>query len=812
MDIDFPLLETTRPPMYTFDKYVGKKPHNIWASYIEAYTKKNGIVLDMFGGSGVCATEALILGRRVITNDLNPMHDFRLETFLKKFDEQKFLKIYRGLINKFRETAKNYKFLNTSCSKCSAPSLIINTIWSDKGARLEKIGYECKSCPPIHGQREPNCYWFQKTPDENDLTNFENIKDLNIEYWYPTKRLPIQTGAFNPSFLRDLGDPTYGNLWSKQNLFFLSYEFNEISKIEDENVKHHLLYAFLKSCRLCFGKMNYPRDPKRGNRTWSTSWGRSGFLYTGMQVHMSPIIQFQRAIEDKQGLIRGLKSKSERLGDNITYTRDVDDFFENNKQLLILSKDSTLLDQILPENSVDFLLTDPPYGETVPYFAMESTYTCWLENIDSKYEMDLDSELIIKNNNYEEYEKKFMRCFKSANKILKQNSKAVITFHSKDLKIWSLLQKSLDYSGFQKEKMILQPNLRSGETVLANPYGQTSNDYYLRYINNKDETSTQENISLDNIKNIILTEAKEILAAASQPIPKALLEPGLIKKLFSFGYSLQVTSDLIDKVLFEKIDETFKVDGDKKKYESIWSLINFEYEHIPIDERTETVIHDLVVRENIVTFDQIYEVVFSTFTDNLTPPYRDLVRIISKFAEKIHSGPNKGKWKLKIDIEEITSQHDFQIGNLAEIGKKLGYDIWVGSVEQGHIYKDKKLSSLMSHTNIELEGYNDEQLSEIKQIDLIWYKNKKVEAIFEIEHSTSIISALRRGSQISSNNIKRYIIIKESGSQRNLLERLSRNPFFKREFQEKNWEVKYYNNVKNEYKNVINNNEPPTLI
>ena len=56
---------------------------------------------------------------------------------------------------------------------------------------------------------------------------------------------------------------------------------------------------------------------------------------------MSPIIQFQRAIEDKQGLIRGLKSKSERLGDNITYTRDVDDFFEKNKQLLILSKDST---------------------------------------------------------------------------------------------------------------------------------------------------------------------------------------------------------------------------------------------------------------------------------------------------------------------------------------------------------------------------------------------------------------------------------------------------------------------------------------
>ena len=112
MDIDFPLLETTRPAMYTFDKYVGKKPHNIWASYIEAYTKKNGIVLDMFGGSGVCATEALILGRRVITNDLNPMHDFRLETFLKKFDmfERTFCKDTKSIIDE--KWLLKYIFLN----------------------------------------------------------------------------------------------------------------------------------------------------------------------------------------------------------------------------------------------------------------------------------------------------------------------------------------------------------------------------------------------------------------------------------------------------------------------------------------------------------------------------------------------------------------------------------------------------------------------------------------------------------------------------------------------------------------------------
>ena len=50
-DINLPLLETTRPAMHAMDKYIGKKPHNIWSEYIKTYSKDNEIVLDMFGGS-----------------------------------------------------------------------------------------------------------------------------------------------------------------------------------------------------------------------------------------------------------------------------------------------------------------------------------------------------------------------------------------------------------------------------------------------------------------------------------------------------------------------------------------------------------------------------------------------------------------------------------------------------------------------------------------------------------------------------------------------------------------------------------------
>lgn len=60
-DIDFALVEEKRPAMYTAMKYWGKKPHNIWGTYIENYTPQNGVV---------CLTENqinILSNRKVIT-------------------------------------------------------------------------------------------------------------------------------------------------------------------------------------------------------------------------------------------------------------------------------------------------------------------------------------------------------------------------------------------------------------------------------------------------------------------------------------------------------------------------------------------------------------------------------------------------------------------------------------------------------------------------------------------------------------------------------------------------------------------------
>jgi adenine-specific DNA methylase len=45
-------------------------------AYIERYSREGDVVLDPFGGTGVTAIEAMLLGRRAIHNDLNPFANF----------------------------------------------------------------------------------------------------------------------------------------------------------------------------------------------------------------------------------------------------------------------------------------------------------------------------------------------------------------------------------------------------------------------------------------------------------------------------------------------------------------------------------------------------------------------------------------------------------------------------------------------------------------------------------------------------------------------------------------------------------------
>jgi 16S rRNA G966 N2-methylase RsmD len=61
---------------YGVHPYFTRRPANVVRAYLERYSREGDVVLDPFGGTGVTAIEAFLLGRHGIQNDLNPFANF----------------------------------------------------------------------------------------------------------------------------------------------------------------------------------------------------------------------------------------------------------------------------------------------------------------------------------------------------------------------------------------------------------------------------------------------------------------------------------------------------------------------------------------------------------------------------------------------------------------------------------------------------------------------------------------------------------------------------------------------------------------
>lgn len=77
-----PIEESVSDHRQSFARHYGVHPYftrrsaNLLRAYISRYTERGDVVLDPFGGSGVTAIEAFLLGRIGIQNDINPFANF----------------------------------------------------------------------------------------------------------------------------------------------------------------------------------------------------------------------------------------------------------------------------------------------------------------------------------------------------------------------------------------------------------------------------------------------------------------------------------------------------------------------------------------------------------------------------------------------------------------------------------------------------------------------------------------------------------------------------------------------------------------
>ena len=109
------MIEKKQTPssIYLMHKYWGKKPSDELKEQILKYTKTNDIILDPFAGYGGIGIEAMIEGRNVILNDLNPSANFISECILERnIDFKKLESIFKSLKNKYSAMHRKWYYFN----------------------------------------------------------------------------------------------------------------------------------------------------------------------------------------------------------------------------------------------------------------------------------------------------------------------------------------------------------------------------------------------------------------------------------------------------------------------------------------------------------------------------------------------------------------------------------------------------------------------------------------------------------------------------------------------------------------------------
>lgn len=777
--INHGLVAKSHPALYLMHKYWARKPHNVVAEYIKSYSKKGEIVLDPFCGSGVTVIEALRSGRKAVGIDLDPLSAFITECTAEPINLEKYISKFNAIKDNIKQKIDNLYI--TNCPLCNKKTISEAIIWEN--SLPKEIRYSC-ICNKYRAS-----LW--KEVEEEDLRFIKKVNKKKIPYWYPKNEL-----IWNTRVNVHKGDKVV-DLFTKRNLLTLSMILYEIEKIKDRKIRKFLKFTFSsalpQASKLVFVIRKRGRQKGEVKETKEVgSWATRGYWIPKEYFEINAWNCFEERFKK---VSRGKQESNRELA--FYYQAKNYNQLKNQSNVFIKKYNAIELDEIIPANSVDYIFTDPPYGDAIPYLELDLMWNSWL-----KFKFNLNDEIIIsdsplRNKKHEIYEKMLNAAFSQIFRVLKPGKYLTVTFHSTDIKIWTSIIKAVIISGFDLEKIIYQPPARPSAKGLLAPYASAVGDYYIRFKKpEKMKKMTKEEITKDKYERIVVGCAKKILAQRGEPTIYQHILNGIIIELKKAGALLsgKINPDEVMKkyrgkefILVDVVDEKGKKVGQKwwlKKPESIPYL-----RLIPLEDRIETAVLNVLNRKIKVSFDDILQEIFIQFPNALTPEAQRVKDILSEYALKAEAG----RWVLKPAVKTRESQHSGMVYKLGILGKKAGYDVWIGKSEQGYTYGKKKLSELCTHKSPTYKYVSPKNLNRVKQIDVIWSKNKRIVCEFEVEHTTAITEAIVRGSNITDEKVKRFIIIPIE--REDFLYRKIEEPILKMHFEKSNWKFIFYDEL-----------------
>ncbi|MEG3436182.1 hypothetical protein V0288_03545 [Pannus brasiliensis CCIBt3594] len=580
-----------------------------------------------------------------------------------------------------------------------------------------------------------NC---QERINEVYQMSIEEVEALEIPYWYPRGiRLPQNADA-----------EYVENLFTKRQLFSLSLLLNHINSIADPIVKDLMRFAFsatLNTTNLTFSSTK-GRIDSRGN---SGIMHRYRYWIPPRTIELNVWKQFAQ------------KFKNTAIF-KIETNKEIGDFYRDNCSIFNFS--ATDLSGIASE-SVDYIYTDPPYGQHIAYLDLSTMWNAWLEFdvSDSARELEAIEGGDLKKSK-QTYIDLLSDSIREMFRVLKFDRWMSIVFAHKDPAYWDAIVKSAQDAGFEYVNSSVQHSTTPSLHKKKNPLTVLSGELVLNFrkVSNP-KTIAISQVGIDIVQ--IIKEVAEMTIVKNSGASTEDIYNALIPKLLENGLLTQVTKQMND------ITPLLKEEFNFSELDNLWRIRpNTKIGcFIPLEDRIRFYLLDfLTARERqgkLTTFDEIIFAVMPNLINGTTPDNQSILTILEQLAYS----PDGRHWQLgqaeglqlalDLKIERPSSilptlefpkqadkiPHDQIIYALAKIAIAVGLTPYIGKKEQATSHWNGEAFKDISLEKLPIAKLGDWDKNKIEQIDLIWFDSLG-DAVFafEVETSTPITTGIDR--------------------------------------------------------------------
>jgi len=463
--------EGKNDPVYRAHTYHTKVPHKAIMKYIEHYTNENDIVLDKFCGTGMTGVAANLINRHAIISDLSSVATFIAYNYNSFIDKNVFLQEAKRVLEEANKEC-NWMFkTNHKTHEDKDCSGIINyTVWSDilicpycnheitlwetQAKNTSDKNITCDSCHGVFKKNEANkpiiSFYdhyigadveqikqipvqinysvngkkFTKQPDKEDLKLISKIDKFQIPYWFPTFPMMNIGKKWGDSWRAGIhtGVSHVHHFYTKRNLYFLSALLNYIEK--ESSIKNSLK-TLISSIAT--------RNVFKGNRFVINKHNPNGRVNGPLSgtLYLPSLMVEQNPFELIKYKIKQLVNIFPR---------------SNNSVGTIISTESSNNKKLIPDNSIDYVFTDPPFGDNLMYSELNFINEGWFKVFTNN-----SSEAIVNKSqgkDLAEYADLMLQSFKEYHRVLKPNRWITVEFHNSKSAVWNIIQDSLSKAGF----------------------------------------------------------------------------------------------------------------------------------------------------------------------------------------------------------------------------------------------------------------------------------------------------------------------------------------------------------------------------